>query len=190
MNTKTAAKMEEDHEELLQASDEESLSETEDHCCSVDKPEERYLFPLTFFPQTKLEFFLNLSVLILSSTVLLITLPLYLSTLNSRGNVYSFILFNVPLSTIILIVVLIAMKFLCHKFKNQSIFTLPVKVWPLFRLSCFYAGFVYLYLYAVDRNRVMCHLQDPIKGIILVLALLYYFFFCRNCKLFYLHFMC
>ncbi|KAL1490387.1 hypothetical protein ABEB36_013094 [Hypothenemus hampei] len=31
-----------------------------------------------------------------------------------------------------------------------------------------------------DRNRVLCHLQDPIKGIVLVIALLYYFFFCRN----------
>lgn len=184
MNPNTATKMEEDHEELLQASDEESLSEIEDHCCPVDKPEERYLFPLTFFPQTKLEFFGNLTILILSSTVLMIILPLYLSTLNIKGNTYSFILFNVPLSTIILVVVLITMKMLCHKFKNQNIFTLPIKFWPLFRLSCCYAGFVYLYLYAVDRNRVMCHLQDPIKGIILVLGLLYYFFFCRNCKLF------
>lgn len=174
--------MEEDHEELLQYTDDESLSETEDHCCPVKKTDDRYFVPLTFFPQTKLEFFVTLGLLISSSISILIILPLYINTVNIRGNVYSLIAFNVPLSVIIFSITLISMQFLCNKFRNREVLKLPVNFWKLLQLASIYICCGYLYLYGSDRNRVLCHLQDPIKGIVLVFALLYYFFFCRNCK--------
>ncbi|XP_066143297.1 uncharacterized protein [Euwallacea fornicatus] len=172
--------MEEDHEELLQYSDDESLSEPEDHCCPVEKPEERYLFPLTFFPHTKLQFFTNLTLLVLSSAILLVVLPLYINNINTQGNVYSLMAVNIPLATLIFSIILLIMKFACNKFKNRTLLSLPTRFWPLLQIASLYVSFSYLYLYALDRNRVLCHLQDPIKGIVLVFALLYYFFFCRN----------
>jgi hypothetical protein len=37
-----------------------------------------------------------------------------------------------------------------------------------------------LVIYSLERKKVICHLQDPMKGIVLVFALVYYFFFCRK----------
>ncbi|CAG9771878.1 unnamed protein product [Ceutorhynchus assimilis] len=172
--------MEDDHEELLQYTDDESVSEAEDNCYPIDKPQDRYLLPITFFPHSKSDFFFTLALLILSSISLLIVLPLYINAINLGGNVYSLTVFNVPFSTIILSVVLITMSFLSSKFKNKDLLSMPVHFWKLLQLSCVYLSCAYLYLYGSDRNRVLCHLQDPIKGIVLVFALLYYFFFCRN----------
>lgn len=52
----------------------------------------------------------------------------------------------------------------------------------LLKISCIYALSGILVTLALDKNRVLCHLQDPIKGITLVFSLVYYFFFCRKSK--------
>ncbi|ERL87055.1 uncharacterized protein LOC109538624 [Dendroctonus ponderosae] len=172
--------MEDDHEELLQYSDDESVSETqeeEDNVCPVEPEDYRHL---AVVPHSKLEFFSCFLSLILSSTVLLIILPLYISAINVEANVYSILAFNAPLATALLGVVLILLKYLCGKCRTQEIFAMPVGFRRLLELSGLYIGFCYLYMYASDRNRVLCHMQDPIKGIIVVFALLNYFFFCRS----------
>lgn len=33
---------------------------------------------------------------------------------------------------------------------------------------------------SLDQNRVLCHVQDPVKAITLFFSLVYYFFFCRK----------
>lgn len=171
--------MEEDHEELLQYSDDESVSETqeEEDNCPVDQPED-----LAVVPHNKLEFFSCFLSLILSSSVLLIILPLYISTINVEANVYSILVFNAPLVTAILGAVLFLLKYVCGKWRIREILSMPVGFQRLLQLSCLYISSCYLYLYASDRNRVLCHMQDPIKGIIVVFALVSYFFFCRSCK--------
>ena len=52
----------------------------------------------------------------------------------------------------------------------------------LLKISLLYATSGILIGLSLDQNRVLCHLQDPIKGIILVFSLIYYFFFCRKSK--------
>jgi hypothetical protein len=37
-----------------------------------------------------------------------------------------------------------------------------------------------LVMLSLERKKVMCHLQDPLKGTVLLFALVYYFFFCRK----------
>lgn len=52
----------------------------------------------------------------------------------------------------------------------------------LLKISAVYALSGILITLSLDQNRVLCHLQDPIKGITLVFSLVYYFFFCRKSK--------
>lgn len=53
----------------------------------------------------------------------------------------------------------------------------------LLKISLIYAFSGIVITLSMDRDRVLCHLQDPIKGITLVFSLVYYFFFCRKSKL-------
>lgn len=52
----------------------------------------------------------------------------------------------------------------------------------LLKISSVYALSGIVVTLCLDRDRVLCHLQDPIKGIALVFSLVYYFFFCRKSK--------
>lgn len=173
---------EDDHDELLQCTDDDSLSETEDQCLSIDKPAESSDHNVSYFNHTKLEFISTKLTLIFSTSVMLILLPLYLDAINVDGNAYSLILTNTFISTILFIVTLGIAKLFCQKYRNVNVFSFPVKFWKLVQLSGLYFSCAFMIIYALDRKRVVCHLQDPIKGIVLVFSLLYYFFFCRKCK--------
>ncbi|KAF7281340.1 hypothetical protein GWI33_004826 [Rhynchophorus ferrugineus] len=135
--------MEDDHEELLQCTDDESLSDTEDQCCPIEKIDDHYLPPLTFFLHTKLCFVTYLGLLVLSTLSLVA-------------------------------------KLVFKRYKNTKLLNNPIRYAKLLQLSSIYTICGYIYFYSLDRNKVLCHLQDPVKGIVLVFALLYYFFFCRN----------
>lgn len=172
--------MEEDHEELLQCTDDESLSETEEQCCPMQKSEEHYLPPLTFFVHTKLKFFSYLVLLILSTFCLLIVVPLYTSSINAKGNIYSILIINTLYTCCIHLVIFGILSVISEKYKYTKFFKIPIKFWELIKLSGIYLLCGLIYFYATDRNKVVCHLQDPLKGIIVVFSLLYYFFFCRN----------
>lgn len=174
-----------DHDELLQCTDDESISENEDHCLPLDKPEEHNRHIHSYFNHTKLEFLTTKLTLIFSTSVMLILLPLYLEAINVKGNAYTMILTNSLLSTVLFIITMLIAKCFCEKYKNIKIFTFPVKFIKLLQLSGVYFLCAFFVVYSLDRKRVVCHLQDPIKGIVLVFSLLYYFFFCRKCKYFY-----
>ncbi|KAJ8947418.1 hypothetical protein NQ318_009624 [Aromia moschata] len=171
---------EDDHDELLQCTDDESLSEQEDQCLPIDKPEENYRHTLTYFNHTKLEFITTKLTLIFSTTVLLILLPLYLESINVKGNAYSMILTNTSISTILFVTTMVIAKCFCEKYRNIRICSFPVRFPRLILLSGVYFLCAFMVIYALDRKRVLCHLQDPIKGVVLVFSLLYYFFFCRK----------
>nr|CAH7729638.1 unnamed protein product [Callosobruchus chinensis] len=174
---------EDDHDELLQCTDDESVSETEDHCIptsdkNTDDPHNRH--SVTYFHHTKLEFLTTKITLIFSTTVMLILLPLYLDSVNVKGNAYSLILMNTLISTLLFVITMVIAKFFCEKYRNIGITSFPVRFPKLLQLSLVYFLCAFMIIYALDRKRVVCHLQDPIKGIVLVFALLYYFFFCRK----------
>ncbi|XP_072401742.1 uncharacterized protein [Diabrotica undecimpunctata] len=169
-----------DHDELLQCTDDESLSETEDQCLPMDKPEENYTQNLSYFSHTKLEFLTTKLTLIFSTTVMLVLLPLYIDSINVKGNVYSLILTNTVISTVLFVITIVIAKFFCEKYRNVKVLNFPIKFWKLLQLSGVYFLCGFMIIYALDRKRVVCHLQDPIKGIVLVFSLLYYFFFCRK----------
>lgn len=57
----------------------------------------------------------------------------------------------------------------------------------LVKISCIYALSGILMNLSLDQNRVLCHLQDPIKGITLVFSLVYYFIFSRKSKSLFLY---
>ncbi|CAG9854085.1 unnamed protein product [Phyllotreta striolata] len=171
---------EDDHDELLQVTDDDSLSETEDQCLPIDKPAENYTNGPSYFNHTKLEFITTKITLVFATTVILILLPLYIDTINVEGNAYSLILTNTFISTVMLVVTMGIAKVFFEKYRNVNVFSLPVKSWNLLQLSLVYFSSAFMIIYALDRKRVVCHLQDPIKGIVLVFSLLYYFFFCRK----------
>lgn len=173
---------EDDHDDLLRCSDDDSMTENEEQCMPSDKqgflPSVNDTHPV----ESKFQFILLGCLLIFSATFLIILLPLYLETVNVKGDAYTFLQFIT--STTIL--VLIGMLKLKRKFcvTGQDIVILrPPLVWgKMCRLGLMYSVSGFMVIYAVDRKRVMCHLQDPIKGIVLVFSLVYYFFFCRKSK--------
>ncbi|GJQ67302.1 hypothetical protein Trydic_g8202 [Trypoxylus dichotomus] len=173
----------EDEDELLhsgQCTDEESLSESEDQCLPPDKPEEIQTVYHIFVEHTKLEFFAVKFLLVLSSTAIVILLPLYLESMNKSSDAYSMIYINSSFLFFVLLVAIIFAKQCCTKFKNVNVLKPPVAWLRLFLLSLIYVASGFMIIYAVDRKRVMCHLQDPIKGVILVFSLVNYFFFCKR----------
>ncbi|KAI4466287.1 hypothetical protein MML48_3g00004332 [Holotrichia oblita] len=173
----------EDEDELFhsgQCTDEESLSESEDQCLPPDKPEEIQTIHHIYVDHSKLEFFTIKFLLILSSTAIIILLPLYLEAINKSSDAYSMIYINTSFIFFILFIAIIFAKQCLKGFKNVNVLKPPVSWIKLLLLSLFYVGSAFMIIYAVDRKRVMCHLQDPIKGVILVFSLVNYFFFCKR----------
>ncbi|XP_067004999.2 uncharacterized protein [Anabrus simplex] len=126
----------------------------------------------------RLQFIFTGVVLIISSTVLLILLPLYLETVNAKSDAYTALLFTCLGTTTVLFVI----GCVTGRFLNgmKPTLSMPFSLSKVYRSGtlCGISGF--LIVYALDRKRVMCHIQDPIKGIVLVFSLVYYFFFCRK----------
>lgn len=131
--------------------------------------------------------------LVLTSTCLVITLPLYSNAMNIESDAYTLMFFT---CTITICALLILTK-LSHKFgtinttesdlsllniQHPSIWRCPIELAYVIELSVILGLGTMLIMYALADKRVMCHLQDPIKGILLVFSLMYYFFFCRKCK--------
>ena len=130
--------------------------------------------------------FISLALLLcLASTALIILLPLYQESVNIPGDAYTVLLFT-SFSALVFLFILTCVV---GKFYNGikasllppfSFFT-TVRIGALYGISCF------VIIYSLERKKVICHLQDPIKGVVLVFSLVYYFFFCRKSKTFLLN---
>ncbi|KAK0167197.1 hypothetical protein PV327_004626 [Microctonus hyperodae] len=126
-------------------------------------------------------FLITLAIVAISITTSIITLPLYLESVSTAANGYTGLLFIATLSTIILgFVCLIAEKISPPPALIPNSMRIRIPRCSLVKISCFYALTGILVTLSLDQNRVLCHLQDPIKGITLVFSLVYYFFFCRK----------
>lgn len=173
---------EDDHDELLQCTDDESLSESEDQCLPVDKYDDAPKIVHEYATHSFTEFLIVKTLLILSSTFLIILLPLYIESINVKSDVYS-ILYLIPTFTVaFLLIGTYIVKIIRPKCVTFNILKAPLKWLDLTKISFVYMISGFMIIYALDRKRVMCHLQDPIKGIVLVFSLIYYFFFCKKRK--------
>lgn len=171
---------EDDHDDLLRCSDDDSMTENEEPCLPTDKQGFLPAPPPTYSAQNKAQFmFLGFS-LILSSTFLVILLPIYLESVNVKGDAYTMINFTSLATLLFLLFFTFVSNKLCSKSAPIKVFHLPIEWNKLLNIGIMYGLSGFMVVYAVDRKRVMCHLQDPIKGIVLVFSLVYYFFFCRK----------
>lgn len=173
---------EEDRDDLLGSEEEESLSETEEHCLPFEKPEDSSQTLHVYEEHTKVEFFVVKLTLIFSSMFLMVLLPLLIEAINVASDAYNMILITNLLSVVIAFTILLILKNVCPHYKSLKVFKLPVNWLKILEIGIVYGLSGFMVVYAVDRKRVVCHIQDPVKGVILIFSLLYYFFFCRRCK--------
>lgn len=117
-------------------------------------------------------------VLCFSATALIILLPLYLEVVDLHGDAYTVIIFTSSATTLGLFLV----SCMCGKWGSGVKASLipPFKFSSVLRTGLIYGTSCFLVIYSLERKKVICHLQDPMKGIVLVFALVYYFFFCRK----------
>lgn len=173
---------EEDRDDLLVSEEEESLSETEEHCLPFDNPENAPQILHVYEEHSKLEFFVVKITLIISSMFLVILLPLYMETMNIASDAYTLILMTNVHTVVVAFTILLVLKNVCAHYKSLKLFKIPVNWLRIVEVGILYGLSGLLVIYALDRKRVVCHIQDPIKGVVLIFSLLYYFFFCRKCK--------
>lgn len=160
--------------------------EIEEYTDTEDSPYVAYqatdkLFDTDRATWQKFSFIATLLTVVVSITFLIITYPLYLESVSYVSNAYTGLLFTAFFSAFILGIV-------C--FIWGRIYPLPALIpnslrikiprCALLKISLIYAFSGIVITLSMDRDRVLCHLQDPIKGITLVFSLVYYFFFCRK----------
>lgn len=173
---------EDDHDDLLHCSDDDSMTENDEPCMPSDKQGFLPAVTETYPVPNKFQFLIIGVLLILSSTFLTILLPLYLEAVNVRSDAYTLVQFVTMSAVLILIISTIIQQKFCAKNPTINVFKPPIEFSHMLKIGIIYALSGFMVVYSVDRKRVMCHLQDPIKGIVLVFSLVYYFFFCRKSK--------
>ncbi|KAK3914796.1 ABC transporter L-arabinose-binding periplasmic protein [Frankliniella fusca] len=127
--------------------------------------------------------FLSTGILCLfSASALLITLPLYLETSSQVADIYPSILFLCATSSVLTFsCICLCAKFQIFSFSNFKKNVIPpIPLWKLVQIGLFHSLGGLCVSYSLDRQRVLCHLQDPLKGIILVFSMVYYFCFSRK----------
>lgn len=172
---------EDDHDELLQCTDDESMSESDDQCLPTNKQEDAEDKQI-IRNYTVLQFLLLKFTLILSSLSLIILLPLYLEANNVKGNSYTMISLTNVFTFLLYSFIFFIAKTFFPSYKYISLWKSPLQWGELFKVSFLYTLSAFFIIYANSEKKVMCHLQDPIKGIVLVFSLIFYFFFCTKRK--------
>ncbi|CAH0557352.1 unnamed protein product [Brassicogethes aeneus] len=169
--------MDDDREEILQFTDDESLSEIDDIGGALDKENEREIL---MSPSSKIEHLSMKLSLIFHTTGLLIVFPAYVDSIPNNANAYSVLIWNTFLSFCAILLIAILLGYTCDKYKHVMLRKLPLPFVKMMVITISYFLGGMMVTYALDRNRVICHLQDPIKGIMLLFSLIYYFFFCKK----------
>lgn len=130
--------------------------------------------------------FLGTGILCLvSATALLVLLPLYLESSTRVADIYPSILFCSATSVFVSFFCIC----ICAKFRIFSLSSFkknvipPISLVSVLQLGYFQGLGGLCIVYALDRQRVLCHLQDPIKGVILVFSMIFYFCFSKKSKI-------
>lgn len=129
----------------------------------------------------KFSFVATLLTAVVSITFLVITYPLYLESVSTVSNAYTGLLFTALTSTCALgIICFIVARVSPPPALIPNSMRVRIPGCTLLKISSVYALSGILVTLSLDQDRVLCHLQDPIKGVALVFSLVYYFFFCRK----------
>lgn len=126
----------------------------------------------------KVQFICVALVLCFSSTALIILLPLYLEIVGLHGDAYTAVIFTSSTTTLGLFLG----SCMCGRWGSGVRASLmpPFTFSSVLRTGLIYGTGCFLVMLSLERKKVMCHLQDPLKGTVLLFALVYYFFFCRK----------
>jgi hypothetical protein len=170
---------------LIRASSDTELTDNED---SFDSTKGNVLTENKTNPfYDKVKFIFVGLVLCISSTALMILLPLYLEVVDFHGDAYTAIIFTCSAAALVLFVVSCTAGRLGNGIRSNLMppfaFPLVLRIGVIYGISCFSV------IYSLERKKVICHLQDPIKGIVLIFSLVYYFFFCRK-SMYDVQFLC
>ncbi|XP_043271534.1 uncharacterized protein [Venturia canescens] len=176
--------MDEDDQEELRCAG--SDVEIEEYTDTEDSPYAAYqstdkLFDTDQPGWQKFSFLATLVALVISVTIAIISYPLYLESVSEVSNAYAGLLF-ISFSAVC---ILGLAYFVVERISPPPPLvpnSMRVKISrsSLLKMSGIYALAGILGTLPLDQDRVLCHLQDPIKGITLVFSLVYYFFFCRK----------
>nr|XP_012135690.1 PREDICTED: uncharacterized protein LOC100879956 [Megachile rotundata]XP_012135691.1 PREDICTED: uncharacterized protein LOC100879956 [Megachile rotundata]XP_012135692.1 PREDICTED: uncharacterized protein LOC100879956 [Megachile rotundata]XP_012135693.1 PREDICTED: uncharacterized protein LOC100879956 [Megachile rotundata]XP_012135694.1 PREDICTED: uncharacterized protein LOC100879956 [Megachile rotundata]XP_012135695.1 PREDICTED: uncharacterized protein LOC100879956 [Megachile rotundata]XP_01 len=129
----------------------------------------------------KFSFIATLLILVVSITFLIIAYPLYLNSISTVSNAYTGLIFSALSSTCILgIIWFIVERVSPPPALIPNSMKIKIPRCALLKISLIYAFSGIVVTLSLDQNKVLCHLQDPVKGITLVFSLVYYFFFCRK----------
>ncbi|KAH0550435.1 uncharacterized protein LOC123261151 isoform X2 [Cotesia glomerata] len=158
----------------------EEYTDTEEPAYTTYQPSDK-LFDTEQPCWQRFSFLATLGIVTASVTTSIISLPLYLENVSGTANAYTGLLFIAFLSTCIFgLMTVIGEKVSPPPTLIPNSLKIKIPRCSLVKISCFYALSGILVTLSLDQNRVLCHLQDPIKGITLVFSLVYYFFFCRK----------
>lgn len=178
--------MEEDRDDLLNTSDDDdSTADSGD-----EQTEQTYCINTTCGltlanpppTRSKLNFIITFTVLLLSTTLLTIIFPTYLKLSHDIGDTYS----TLVISSVIVALVLTAINSIANRcytnYASVACFKPPVEWRKLLVATGIYTGSCFFIVFGMSRNKVMCHIQDPLKSLTLVFSLIFYFLFCRKRK--------
>ncbi|KAL3281307.1 hypothetical protein HHI36_004518 [Cryptolaemus montrouzieri] len=120
--------MDDDHDELLQVTDDESSStddQDHDHCPSIQtQDDENYVednrYPMMNWNYSKCEFIMTKVALIFSTTCLMILLPTYLDSQNIESDAYNLILINSTFSVVCFVLLIVAGKLFFNSYKIET----------------------------------------------------------------------
>ncbi|GAB6019820.1 hypothetical protein CHUAL_001361 [Chamberlinius hualienensis] len=106
------------------------------------------------------------------STLTAVLFPSYVNAANNHSDAYCAILFCSIMSTILVAIVVMCFKLWDHSLRLKP----PVTYKWLIPMSVLYGICGLVIFYARDRNRVLCHLQDPLAAIILPASVFFHLF--------------
>lgn len=179
--------MEEDRDDLLNTSDDDD-STTADS--GDEQTEQTYCINAACGPtlanppptRSKLNFIITFAVLLLSTTLLTVIFPTYLKLSQDTGDTYS----TLVISSVIVAFVLTSINSIANRcytnYASVACLKPPVEWRKLLAATGIYGGSCFFVVFGMGRNKVMCHIQDPLKSLTLVFSLIFYFLFCRKRK--------
>ncbi|KAF4521051.1 hypothetical protein B566_EDAN008123 [Ephemera danica] len=168
--------MECDQGDPLVFSDEESGCGSEEETTSCMTPSPGNSVQIVVTLQEQLHFTLSALLVAISTSAVVITLPLYMESITVDSDIYCSLFFTGAIGTIILTV----LSVMCYIYSREIQPQVNIPCLRVLRIGVLKGMAGAIVLFSVDRKRVLCHLQDPILGICLAFSLSFYFLFCEK----------
>ncbi|XP_046424130.1 uncharacterized protein LOC124181530 [Neodiprion fabricii] len=129
----------------------------------------------------KFRFLGTLMVVVTSVTMLVIVFPLYLESVSAVSSAYTGLLFTSISSTLLLgVATFVVGRVSPPPPMVPNSMKVRIPRCSMTKIGAVYALTGIFLTLSLDQNRVLCHVQDPVKAITLFFSLVYYFFFGRK----------